>query len=178
MRITQQIEIATAILATGLVSKVYHSCELYRDPQKGTMYPVYLKGGEQTYVGVDDTQDLFAYIRTNGDIAAVPNKTQSCGRSYDLTTPLRVVFFRDNEPFDHGILIDALSQFTMLKGVTLSRIIDDKVRLVREESDIFRPTFDGRTFYVAFDILVSSLLLPSTCEIDLCDVFTNPICKP
>lgn len=175
MTTEKQIEIANAILATGLVKKVFHSCQLLRNDQSQTMYPAYQKGAEWTYSGIDDTHGLFAYIRTNGDIIGAPFKLDSCGRTYTMTAPLRVVFFNDNEDRDQDELIRKMGSFTFLKNVNLVRIITDKFRLVREESPIFREHFDGKTFYAAFDVAVTFILLPSDCERDICIIHPNPL---
>lgn len=177
MTTKKQIEIAKAIVATGLVTKVYHTCQLLKDEQQTKLYPAYQRGAEFMYVGPDDTQGLFAYIRANGDASAVPLRVKSCTRDYEVTAPLRVVFFHDDEVRDHEFLKTRLASFTFLQNVTLLRVIDDKFRLVREESDLYRQHFDAKTFYVAFDISVNLLLLQSECETETpCEVFPNPIC--
>lgn len=175
MTVKQQIAIAEAIIATGLVGKVFHSCQLLKTPELQTLYPAYQVGAEFTYAGIDDTRGLFAYIRTNGDIISVPLKLQSCGRAYTITAPIRVVFFNDNESRDHGELVRQLGTFTYLSGVTLVRIITDKFRLVREESSLFREKFDGQSFYIAFDISLTFVLSASDCENKVCLVYPNPV---
>lgn len=178
MTLDKQLEIAQAILQTGLVKQVYHSCELIKDPKLGTLYPAYLKGNEQVYVGPDDTKGMTCYIRAAGDGTPTAMKTQSCAGGYQVLTPLRIVFFHDEEDRNRSRLIDQLLGFSFLQNVTLTRIVDDKYKLAREESDMRRDTMDGRTFYVAFDILVNSLLLPSTCAAVSCAAIVNPICTP
>jgi hypothetical protein len=175
MTTKKQIEIAEAIVNTGLVSKVYHSVQLIKDDNFVTQYPVYRQGKEYVYTGLDDARGLFAYIRNAGDTSGVPLKIQSCGRSYDMDASLRIVFFNDNEERDQDELLRQLASFTFLTGVTLQRIITDKFRLVKEESQIFRQRFDGKTFYAAFDVLVSFILLPSDCATDECVVYKNPV---
>lgn len=172
-----QLRIADAIIATGLVSKVYHSCQQLRNDQNQRLYAAYKSGNEFLYAGIDDTKGMFAYIRNNGDINATQLKVASCSHSYDINAPLRVVFFSDHEEKDFNFLIERLSSFTFLDVVTLQRVIDDKWRLIREESDIFRERFDGKTFYVAFDVIANFVLLKNTCEQDACPTFPNPICK-
>lgn len=139
------------------------------------MFPVYKKGAEFVYTGIDDTRGLFAYIRENGDISSQPLKIQSCQKAYQVTAPLRVVFFHDSDKRDFGILTQQLSSFTFLQFVNLVRIITDKNRLIIEESPIFRERFDAKTFYVAFDITVKFDLMPSDCEVDNCKPIINPI---
>lgn len=175
MTTEKQIEIAQRILETDLVKKVFHSCQLLKNDQSQTIYPAYQRGAEFTYAGIDDTKGLFAYIRNNGDMVGVPFKMSACGRTYTMTAPLRVVFFNDNEDRNQEELIRQLGTFTFLKNVTLQRIITDKFRLVKEESAIFRERFDGKTFYVAFDVFVTFILLPSDCENKTCNVHPNPI---
>lgn len=177
MTTTKQIEIAEALIATDLVKAVFHSVQLLKD-HNGTLYPAFPKGGEYTYTGIDDTKGLFAYIRTNGDTVAIPMKLQSCGRTSQLTIPLRIVFFNDNEDRDHEYLTTKLVAFTFLQHITLSRIITDKYRLRTEESPMFREKFDGKTFYIAVDIFISLILKPSDCETDDCIVHPNPLKCP
>ena len=175
MTTKKQLEIAERIISTGLVSKVFHSVTLLRDENSKVLYPVYQLGSDFVYSGIDDAKGLFAYIRHNGDMAGVPFKIDSCGRNYTMTAPMRVVFFNDNETRDHEELVRQLGSFTFLSGLTLTRIVTDKFRLVKEESAIFREKFDGTTFYVAFDINATFILLPGDCETNACPVHPNPV---
>lgn len=175
MTVKKQIEIAEAIISTGLCGKVFHSCQLLKDDQSRTLYPAYQVGAEFTYAGIDDTKGLFAYIRTNGDAQAVPFKITSCQGAYTVTAPLRVVFFNDNEDRNQDELTTRLMSFTFLKNVFLSRVVNDRQRLVSEESQVFREKFDGKTFYLAVDINVTFILLPSDCAPEACIVYQNPV---
>lgn len=172
-----QIAIAEDIIATGIVNRVYHSCQLLRDEHYQQFIPVYRKGAEQPYAGIDDTKGLFAYIRANGDIAADISPVVSCENAYKMKAPLRVVFFSDNEKRDFDLLISRLTAFTFSKGVRLTRIITDAGKLVKDEQPIFQHQFDGQTFYAAFDITVTFVLLPNQCEQTDCAAYVNPICK-
>jgi hypothetical protein len=175
MTVQQQIAIAEKIIQTSLVSKVFHSCQLLRDDERRVMYPVYQVGAEFTYAGIDDSKGLFAYIRINGDLQAVPMRTRSCSGSYQVTAPLRVVFFNDNEPRDHDDLARRLMTFTFLQNVILTRVIQDRARLAAEESPMFREKFDGKTFYLAVDIQATFILLPSDCASEACISYPNPV---
>jgi hypothetical protein len=178
MTMNIQLQIAQAILATGLVPTVYHSCELVRNLETGRTFPGYKVGADYMYVGNDDTQAMYAYIRSNGDAPSVPLKLTSCARQYEISTPLRVVFYHDVEDRDQHYLQTKLATFTFLTNVTLQRIIVDKFRLAKEENTINDPKFDGKVFYLAFDIIVKTVLLPDDCAADACEIFPNPICKP
>lgn len=174
MTTEKQIEIAKSILESGLVTKVFHSCIMLRnDP--ADIYPVYQRGKEFVFTGLDDTKGLFAYIRENGDITSVPFKLDSCSLSYEVTAPLRVVFFNDNETRDHAWLLEKLAKFSFFTRVRLQKIITDKFRLVKEESPLFRSKFDGKTFYVAFDVFLTFILLQNSCEPSACITHPNPI---
>lgn len=176
MTTAMQIKIAEQILATGLVGEVFHSCELIRDDQK-VLNPAYKQGADYYTVGLDDERGLYAYIRSNGEITAATLKLTSCRGAYEVTAPLRVVFYHDVEDRDEGWLLRRLGSFTFLTDVTLQRVVTDKFRLAREESDLQDPNFDGKVFYVAFDVLVNTILLPSDCAEPACPVHPNPICK-
>lgn len=171
-----QIDIAKQIIGTALVTKVYHSAELIRDTSRGLLFPAYRSGADYIFIATEDSKGIYAYIRANGDYSATPLKIQSCASSYDMRVPLRVVFFSDNETRDRNFLIEKLASFSFMSGVQLIRVIDDKFRLIREEAPLVRENFDGQTFYIAFDILVKKLLLPSDCERETCETFPNPIC--
>lgn len=175
MTTAKQIQIAEELIKSGLVSKVFHSCQIIRDDKNQTLYPAYPRGGEYVYTGIDDSKGLFAYIRENGDMAGFPLKIESCGRSYTMTAPLRIVFFNDNETRDQADLVRRLSAFTFLTNVTLVRVITDKFRLVREESPLFRQSFDGKTFYAAIDVTVTFVLSSSDCATEACIVYKNPV---
>lgn len=174
MTIDKQQEIAQAILNTGLVKKVYHSCEMLQG-EGGRLYPAYPTGSEYIYVGMDDRKELFAYIRFNGDAVATPFKKASCENASDVRTPLRVVFFSDSEDRDRNFLTTKLSSFTFVPGVILQRIITDKYKLVREESDVYQAHIDGHVFYMAVDVLVKTILLSDTCNNAQCEIHQNPI---
>lgn len=176
--IEKQIEIANAILDTRLVTKVYHSCELVKDNDRRVLFPGYAKGDEYLYAGADDTKQLFAYIRSNGDISSVPLAITSCRRSYNLTIPLRVVFYNDSEDRDFNYLTMKLGAVTFLQNVNLVRVITDKFRLAKEESDISKETFGAKTFYIAYDITANTVLLPDQCDNAACVTHANPICQP
>lgn len=178
MIVEQQIEIAQRILSLGAgVQQVFHSVEVVRDPQRGIVGPAYrLPGGaEYRYVGLEDAQGFTAYIRYNGDAVASALNVGGCTGYARLFYPLRVVLFNDRETRDHGVLTDLLSQLSYLPNISLTRIVVDKFALVKAESDQVRASFDASVYYVAFDLLVTSLSLPSTCAVDLCRVFENPI---
>lgn len=175
--IEKQVELAQAIVDTGLVTKVYHSCEIITDRSKGRLYAAFPRGKEYVPVAIDDTSELFAYIRYNGDVPTTPLGVGSCGRYYEAQVPLRVVFFNDYEKRDFDLLEAKLLGFTMKQNVTLTRIINDKFRLFREESDLGSPNLDGAVFYRAFDILVKILLLPDDCLNAECKSYANPLCK-
>lgn len=182
MIVEQQIEIAKRILALGAgVQQVFHSAELVRDPQRGIVGPAYrLPGGQEyKYVGLEDAQGFSAYIRYNGDAVATNLKVGSCAGYSTLIYPLRVVAFNDQESRDHGVLTDWLSQLSYLPNVSLTRIVVDKFALIKAESDQVRAHFDASVYYVAFDLLVNAISLPSNCAPDLCRVFDNPLkCTP
>lgn len=175
MTIATQLLIADVLLKTTLVTRVYHSCEMILN-KEGKMYPCYPVGGEYLYVGMDDRKGLYAYIRGNGDAVATTLKLQSCARAYDVRTPMRVVFFHDNEDRDRNFLQKKLALFTSLADVTLQKIITDKYRLVKEESDVFDANIDGKVFYMAVDVLVKTILLSDTCANAECEIHQNPLC--
>lgn len=179
MTTEEQITIAKGIIDQGLVRKVYHSCELLRDPQSRKMYPVYKTGTEYNYAGVDDKDILFSYIRTNGPVQLFrPQNTGSCAKSYEVAVPLRVVFYNDREERDKAALTQKLLEFTFQPNVIFQRLSDDKFLLSREESDLQRVLFDANVFYVAVDILLKKFLTQKGCDTDLCPTFPNPICLP
>ncbi len=110
---------------------------------------------------------------------ATPLKVGGCAVYSTLSYPLRVVVFNDQETRDHAVLTDQLSQLSYLPNVSLTRIVVDKFALVKAESDQVRASFDASVYYVAFDLLVNSLSLPSNCAVDLCRAFGNPLkCTP
>lgn len=176
MIVEQQIEIANTILAAGVgVLKVYHSCEFVRDDKRGIVGPAYRLGDEFKYVGLGDMEGFYGYIRYNGDVIATPERVGSCAGYTSLVTPLRVVLFNDNEKRDHALLQLQLTRLAFQRNVSLTRIVLDKFSLVKQESDQIRASFGASTFYLAYDLLVNTVVLPSNCEQDLCRKFDNPI---
>lgn len=179
MTTEEQIAIAQGLVDTGLVKKVYHSCEMLRDPQSRKMFPVYRIGKEYHYAGIDDRNLLFAYIRTNGPVQLFrPQNVGSCGKSYEVAVPLRVVFFNDHEERDKARLLQKLLEFTFQPNILFQRVSDDMFLLSREESDLQRPQFDANVFYIAVDVLLKKFISRKGCDVDLCPTFPNPICLP
>lgn len=176
MTLDYQLDIANTLLATGLVRRVYHSCMLLKNKGGELLYPAYPRGAELSYTGIDDQQGLFAYLRSSGDIVTQRALIGGCEHGYEVSAPLRVVCFSDPEDRDFGYLLTKLLSFTFLPFVQLQRITDDKYKLLREESDHLRGNFDGKTFYLAFDVTLNFVLLPNTCEQAACTASPNPVC--
>lgn len=177
MIIDDQLSIADELLATGLVTQVFHSVELIKDTTNDNFLPAFPVGAEYSDITDLDKLGRFAYIRQNGDATAAPEKIGSCGKDYFLNVPLRIVVYNDREDKDFNVLQARLGSFAFLPRVTLLRVRVDKYALSREETNMRRENFDGNVFYVAYDISVQSLYLRSTCEVNECQTYPNPICK-
>lgn len=173
----KQIEIANALIATGLVNSVYHSAELVED-EKGIRFPAYKIGAEQIYIGPDDTKKMFAYIRSAGPATrAEEGREGSCSKMYRIQAPHRVVIFQDRVKENFDALISNLLSLTFLKDVTLVSYNNNSFQLGKQESPIGSFAFDATTFYLAIDILIKVWIFPNLCKDDSCIVHPNPICS-
>jgi hypothetical protein len=177
MIIEDQLRIADELLATGLIKQVFHSVELIQDTTNNNFLPAFPKGAEYEDITDFDKLGRFAYIRQNGDAIATPQKIGSCGKDYFLNVPLRIVVYNDKEDKDPNVLVDKLGSLSFLPRITLLRVRIDKYALGKEECNMRRANFDGKVFYVAFDISVQSLYLRQTCDVNDCQVYPNPVCK-
>ncbi|MEJ7611362.1 MAG: hypothetical protein WKF88_09325 [Ferruginibacter sp.] len=176
MIIEKEIEIARALLATGLVEKVYHSVELVED-KAGAKFPAYKKGSEQYYVGPDDSKKMFAYIRHTGTVVKLDEKSEgSCRKTYQLGHPLRVVLFQDHVKEDIEALARRMLAIVFLKDVHLVSVTTNAFQLGKQESPLGDFSFDATTFYLAIDIQVRLWISLGECEEDTCIVHPNPIC--
>lgn len=173
----KQIEIAQALINTGLVDKVFHSVELVEDKQ-GVKFPAYAIGAEQSYVGPDDVMGRFAYIRQIGVLKnSADELAGSCTGLTSLSVPLRIVVFKDHEKGNKDALLQKLLSFTFIKGITLQSVSTNAFQLGKQESVLGKFAFDATTFYVSIDVTVKLLLSSKMCEDDTCIVHPNPICQ-
>lgn len=172
----KQTEIADVLLATGLIEKVYHSCELVED-EKGVKFPAYKIGNEQYYIGPDDSKKMFAYIRANGPAYTSRNLLEgSCAKMYNVSAPHRIVIFQDHCKEDFDALARQLLKVGFIKDIALTSFSNNAFQLARQESPIGNFAFDATTFYLAIDVTIKLQLRGSECDNDTCIVHPNPIC--
>jgi len=168
----KQIEIANALLSTGLIEKVWHSVELVED-KGGVKFPAY----QENYVGPDDTKKMFAYIRSSGPTYTGRNLLEGSGaKMYSLIAPHRIVIFKDHCSDNFDNLIRRLLRVAFIKDVTLSSFSSNSFQLAKQESPIGNFAFDATTFYLAIDVQIKLSVRQSECENDICIVHPNPIC--
>lgn len=172
--VRKEMEIGNMLLSKGLISRYAHSVELFSDPKLGRLFPVYRTGDEFNYFGVDDTRRRFAYFRLNGSPTGNETKLVSCGKSYIVDAPVRMVVFNDWETENHEQLITKFLAVSFLQGVNLFRFSSDAMTLAKEESPIGDFEFGGKTFYLAIDLTIKIMLKASDCD-EICDPFLNPI---
>jgi hypothetical protein len=172
----KQIEIANVLLSTGLVDKVYHSCELVED-EKGAKFPAYKVGDEQYYVGPDDSKKMFAYIRANGQATTARIGMEgSCAKMYTVNAPHRIVIFQDHVKEDFDALVRQLLKVAFIQNISLISFNNNAFQLGKQESPIGKFAFDATTFYLAIDVQIKLQLRGSECDSDTCIVHPNPIC--
>ena len=173
----KEIEIAKALIGTGLINEVFHSVELVED-KTGVKFPAYQKGNEQYYVGPDDSKSRFAYIRQTGPVKPVDLTMEgSCSDLTKLSVPLRIVVFKDHEYENHDALIQRLLSFTFLKDVKLVSFNNNAFQLGKQESPVGDFAFDATTFYLAIDISARIWISAKMCAEDPCALHPNPICN-
>lgn len=174
----KQIEIAKALINTGLVNSVYHSVELVED-DKGSgkaMFPAYKIGNEQFYIGPDDSKKMFAYIRLAG--SSQTSKSDfigGCTKIYSMQAPCRIVVFQDHLKDNFDTIIRKLLLVGFVKDVSLLGFTNNAFHLAKQESPLGKFAFDATTFYLAIDVQIKFLLTPDSCVQDYCSVHPNPI---
>lgn len=158
------------ILAT--FNQVYHSVEIVTiDAMKKPMAPFM-----DEYIDLSPTDEKeIIYIRKAGDdVAGESLKIGSCSKAYKMSTPVRIVFFRDHVQ-NRGQELAELLQAVLSQGVKLTRVVTDKWKLQKDESSgSYR--FGPKTLYFAIDVNIFWDLIPDVCEKDYCIEVENPAC--
>jgi hypothetical protein len=159
-------------ISNGLLSnfdEVYHSAEIITVDDK--KFPGIVKGDEWIDLSPSDTKETI-YIRRNGDDEVVEElKIGSCVKSYKIKSQLRIVYFKDHFNSD----LSKLMQPVLINGVKLIRIIQDKWKLQKDESN-GEYNFGPDTSYFAVDVFALWTLVPESCE-DVCVRLDNPLRK-
>lgn len=176
MIVDKQIEVAKILLSTNLLKQVYVDVELLQN-DKGVKYPVYKTGNEQFYIGPDDTKDLFGYIRQTTPVNTIAEKNEgSCKKLYKLGIPSRIVVFKDHEERDFDTLISQLLKPIFSSFTSLISINRNAFQLAQQESPIGDFAFDATTFYCAIDVMLSTWISDTICEVNNCLIYQNPVC--
>lgn len=153
-------------------AEVYHSAEIViTDKDK---FPAVTLQDEWINLSPVDTKETI-YIRRNGDDEISEElKISSCVQSYKVRSPLRIVYFKDHAG-KHNEILAHLMQSVLTGATKLNRIVRDKWRLLKDESN-GKYTFSPKTAYFAIDIYVYWYLLSDTCDNDFCETLPNPMC--
>lgn len=162
-------------MAGGLVSKVYHDVIIIEEEKN--RYPVFPKGDEYIYVGIDDSKRMSCYFRQMGEMRNVKTDHISCQSIYTTRVPYRMVLFNDYEKRNFDSLNAAFLQTMFQSHIDFTALITDKKRLLQDESIPKNFTFGASTYFVAIDFTLTLQLYKNTCEEVIgCDVLPNPIC--
>lgn len=167
-------EVISNISSNILLSfdEVYHSAEIVTtDKQK---FPAIINADEWISLVPTDQREII-YIRRNGDDEAEETRVSSCGKSYRMKTPMRIVFFKDHAKNPEEIIFK-LMQGVLTGQTKLKSVIRDKWKLQKEESS-GDYNFGATTVYFALDIYIMWDLLSDTCEHDFCVDIPNPYKK-
>lgn len=165
MNYFESIELITANVKNYFDTVYYHAEIVSNDANK--RFPAIAQGDDWKDLSPTDQQEVL-YIRRNGDDEAIDElKIGSCGKSYQMKTPLRVVFFKDHAENQNQIFFN-LSQSVLVVGTKLKAIKRDKWKLIKEESS-GDYTFGATTAYFAIDFYVLWRLIPDKCDQDFCN---------
>ena len=163
------------LLADGLVSKVYHDVIIIEEEKN--RYPVYPKGDEYIYVGVDDSKRMSCYFRQIGEMRNVRTDYISCQAIYTTRIPYRMVLFNDYEKRNFDSLNAAFVNTMFEAHIDFTALITDRKRLLQDESSPLNFTFGASTYFVAIDFTLTLQVYKNTCEEVIgCEVLPNPIC--
>lgn len=151
--------------------EVYHNAELLIT-DTGIKKPVITSNNEWISLVPSDKKEIL-YLRRNGDDIKVTNLgIGSCAKSYIMSSPMRLVYFKDHSK-DPDKSLTYLMQSSLIQGTELKTIIRNKFKLLKDESSgdyNFRPS----TAYFAIDFSIVWNLVPSDCEQDFCIDIANP----
>lgn len=163
------------LLTTNLLTKfdeVYHSADTIVN-DKGIKMPAISLNDEYISLVPTDQKETI-YIRDNGDDQVLEElKLGSCIKSYRMTSPIRIVYFKDHAK-NHGKILSDLMQSVLIGGTKLKAIISNKWKLLKEESS-GDYKFGATTAYFAIDINILWNLIPDDCENDFCTELENPL---
>jgi hypothetical protein len=172
---------------TNLINKlsesfceVYHSAEqvtIFEDGQISDRFVAVNKQNNWLNLSPSDVKDTI-YIRRNGDDISVKElQLGSCTKAFKMRTPLRIVYFKMYG--NHGEALFKLMQSVLMQGLTINGIVQDKFRLLTDEST-GAYNFGPKTIYLAIDVYAFWDLMPDTCEQDFCIEIENPVrkCEP
>lgn len=163
------------LLADGLVSKVYHDVIIIEEEKN--RYPVFPKGDEFIYVGVDDSKHMSCYFRQTGEMRNVKTSYLSCQPWYTTRVPYRMVLFNDFEKRNFDSLNAAFINTMFEAHIDFTALITDRKRLLQDESSPKNFTFGASTYFIAIDFTLTLQVYKNTCEEAIgCEAIPNPIC--
>lgn len=157
-----------------LFDEVYFDAELVTNDKK-EYFPAISSRDEWINLSPTDEREV-VYIRRSGSDEVVNElKLQSCSNSYQMRTPVRVVFFKDHVNNQQQILANVTN--AALAGKTkLKTIIRDKWKLLKDESS-GDYNFGPDTAYFAIDTYLVWELILNSCIEDFCQDIINPLKK-
>lgn len=165
------------LLSDKLVTKVYHDVIIIEEEKN--RFPVFARGDEYIYVGVDDSKKMSCYFRQTGEARNVKTTfTAGCERAYFVKVPYRMVLFNDFEKRNFDSLNSAFVNTMFSQGIDFTALITDRKRLLQDESSPKNFTFGASTYFVAIDFTLSVQISRNNCEevIIGCDKLPNPVC--
>lgn len=166
------------LLANNILThfdEVYHSADTIIN-DKGIKQPAVAVADEYISLAPTDQREII-YIRDNGDDQVIDElKIGSCVKSYKMSSPIRIVYFKDHAK-NHAEIIAHLMQSVLTAHTRLRSIIQNKWKLLKEESS-GDYNFGATTAYFAVDISVLWNLIPDNCENDFCLSLENPLRCP
>jgi hypothetical protein len=154
--------------------EVYHSAQIITN-DKGVKMPAIAFGDEWLDLVPTDQKETL-YIRRNGEDEVLGDlKIGSCTKAYYMRSTVRIVYFKDHAK-NHAEILSKLLQSVLIGGTKLKSVIQDKFKLLKEESS-GDYNFGASTAYFAIDLYVLWELKPDNCEYDFCLDITNPLKK-
>ena len=165
------------LLANNLLvyfDEVFHSADTIVNDAGEKMPAI---GNDDEYISLAPTdQKETIYIRDNGDSQVIDElKIGSCVKSYRMTSPVRIVYFKDHATNQNEIIAH-LMQSVLTAHTKLKSVIQNKWKLLKEESSgdyQFGPT----SAYFAIDINILWTLVPDDCANDFCVEADNPMTR-
>lgn len=163
------------IVNIGIVDKLFISKVIKKH---GKQYPVYAKGDEYEYIGIDENKCRVGYARQLDESSFTEINLGGCDKMYKQVDSYRLVIFDKNFDGNKDFFLNILKGQFSAKNITLKRVWNHSSSLLNSEQ-FFDTEIElmPANLYLAIDFIFE--VKPKCCpqNEDICIDFKPIICK-